>query len=268
MSSLPFVFRRASLVAVLALVGIADRSDAQQGRPLDAGRRALSSRADLEAVIAADERSAAGASGARRDSLVFDADAIRRRLAQGDFVPGDRLLLRVGTEAARTDTVTVNRNTAIGVAGIPDVSLIGVLRSELDDHLTREISHFVKGATAHGAPLLLIGVFGAVLRPGYYLHALASPMTDAMMSAGGPTADADPRGIEVHRNGVLLHSRADVVAAIQEGATFSGLDMHGGDLVTVAKMPLPFDRASAFQVGGLVLQAMTVMVTIYIASRR
>ena len=61
---------------------------------------------------------------------------IERRLSSGDFSVGDQISLQVIGETSLTSTFTVDPGPSLMLPDMPLISLAGVLRSELDDHLT------------------------------------------------------------------------------------------------------------------------------------
>src|SRR5258706_13565557 len=119
---------------------------------------ALSSRDELSAAAAHAEQS--------RNPL--QAGAIRQRLHDGDFQVGDRILLTVFSDAARTDTLVVRAGRVIDLPGKAVLPLSGVLRSELKDRVTAEVLKYGKGDHGACTPLSRIGVLGAVADPRYF----------------------------------------------------------------------------------------------------
>ena len=106
-----------------------------QGNP-DA-RRAQTTRAELEDLLA---RSGSNLEPAERLML-------QDRLANGDFQVGDRIALIVLQDPTLTDTFTVKEGRTITLPNIPDISLHGVLRSEVQDYLTAELGKYLREPT-------------------------------------------------------------------------------------------------------------------------
>src|SRR5438045_2486193 len=110
-------------------------------------------RAELDSLLARLNRAAQSSvysEGLRRGALQ-QAKVVRERLQGGDFQPGDRILLRVEGETTLTDTFLV---AAGPVVPLPppvshDISLGGVLRSELAPYLTGQIASYVRNPVVH-----------------------------------------------------------------------------------------------------------------------
>ena len=76
-------------------------------------------------------------------------------------------------------------------------------------------------------------VLGEVTRPGYYRLPVDMSVSDAIMSAGGPTQRADmPKTIVRRRSHVLLSSTA-VRDALAVGTTLDQLNLEAGDELVV-----------------------------------
>ncbi len=87
---------------------------------------------------------------------------IERRLSSGDFSIGDQISLQVIGESSLTGTFSVTPGPAISLPNIPTISLAGVLRSELEEHLTENLSLYVKDPELQVTSLMRIAMFGAV----------------------------------------------------------------------------------------------------------
>ena len=107
---------------VYAAVAVVSAAAATPFVPLAAqATREFETRAQLEAA-------AQEATAARKDA---EAYRIRLRLSEGDFYPGDRIVVRIDGPAPFTDTVTVAAGKKITLPQMGDFSLAGVLRSEV-----------------------------------------------------------------------------------------------------------------------------------------
>ena len=95
------------------------------------------------------------------------------------------------------------------------------------------MTRFYKSATVRATPLIRFGVLGEVTRPGYYRLPVDMSVSDAIMSAGGPTQRADmPKTIVRRRSHVLLSSTA-VRDALAVGTTLDQLNLEAGDELVV-----------------------------------
>lgn len=228
--------RAARLLGALAVI-LAFRPLGAQAAPSDGAARVHASRSELEALAADAERVAASidASAQIRESKRAEAQSLRARLRDGDFRPGDRIVLRVHGDSALTDTFTVRTERTLDLPGLPPIPLEGVLRSELQDHLASRISRFVKVADVEARPLLRIAVIGEVTRPGYYMLTPDRLVTDAIMLAGGPTQEADLTRTTIRRDTSVLWDQEELRTAIGGGRTLSQLDLGPGDEIIVAE---------------------------------
>ncbi len=244
---------------------------AAQGQSVyDVAIRALASRRDLRAITDSLEKEIAsrGVSDKRRRAMEMELEAHRQRLANGDMAPGDRILVRVFFDApredppgARQDTVIVSPESTIRVAGLPPISMKGILRSEVESHLLAQVSAVIRNARVSAVPLVSIGILGAVTRPGYFYVPMTSSVTDAIMVAGGPTADADPNGLVYQRGGRQHWDRGTMAAVSQRQVTLASLGADDGDVLVINKNSPPLDRGFLFGSLGLVAQLFFVLST-------
>ena len=172
---------------------------------------------------------------AERDNRSLEAAAIRQRLRDGDFQVGDRIVVTVQGETFLTDTFTVRTGRTISFPNLPDISLQGVLRRELNDHLKREIGKYVRDPSVKATSLIRIAVMGEVARPGYYSVPSDYLASDAIMAAGGPTPLAELKKSTLRRGNSILLDRAGMQQAIAAGATLDKLDVRPGDELVVGK---------------------------------
>ena len=245
-----FAVRSSCVTIVAALVFLGRAGGAQAPLPVDAGR-ANATRQELERL--ADDAERAGRA----------PTAIRARLRDGDFRPGDRIVLAIQGDSALNDTVVVRPGVTLSVLSIPEDTLRGVLRSELQPHLTQWVTRYYKNATVRATPLIRFGVLGEVGRPGYYRLPVDVSIADAIMSAGGPTSRSDmPRTI-VRRNARELLSKHAVRDAMVAGVSLDQLGLDAGDELVVSAKPQR-NWMSVVQVGSLI----TGLVLSLQASRR
>lgn len=219
-----FVSLAAVIVGAFLLL---DRSASAQ----TAGRFSAT-RAELDTLAARAEAAASGNGDARSDRL-REAAAIRARLRDGDFEVGDHVAVLVRGDTALTDTFTVEPGRTLALPNIPTISLVGVLRSELQPHLAKALADFVKDTVIRAEALVQVGVVGEVTRPGYYLLAMDVPISDAIMAAGGLTTRADVLKTHVRRGTRQVLSREDVRGAIVARRTLETVGLAPGDEIVV-----------------------------------
>lgn len=208
-------------IATLVLAPLASQApppggDGTTGVGLGATRRGLEARAEqLEQTTRADAaREAAG---------------IRQRLAEGDFKVGDRIVLVVEGEPALSDTFTVGLGSALTLPAIGEVSLTGVLRSELQSYLKRRLGESLRDPVVRARAYIRLSIEGAVTRPGFYGVPADALLSDALMAAGGPTGEADLRKVRIERDGRTVWEGKPLQQALAQGRTIDDAGLIAGD---------------------------------------
>ena len=254
--------------ALVALVLSATVANAQYaGAPASAGQRTQATRAELESLAVQTEQEAASASKSDvRSRKQAEASQLRQRLRDGDFQPGDRIALTVDTGSAATvvDSFTVQSGRTIVLPALPEISLQGVLRAELQDFLVQQYSRFLRNPNVRAVPLLHVAVLGAVKGPGFYWVPADIPMTDAIMVAGGPTQTANVNGTEVRRGRKLVMSKKEVQRALVYGNTLDQLNFHAGDAIVVEDKP----KQRWSEVVRVAAAAVSLALALYAVSRK
>lgn len=172
-------------------------------------------------------------SDAVRADAARDAELIQRRLELGDFGVGDRVRLQIEGEEPLPESLPVEPGPKITLPVVGAISLAGVLRSELQDHLTREIGRFIHDPVVHSESLVRVAVLGRVTRPGFYTVPSDVLIGDAIMLAGGPAPDADMANLRVERAGEIIWSGAELERAVAEGRTLDQLNLMAGDQLMI-----------------------------------
>lgn len=227
---LPFRTVQVAALLLLQAAGLA----AQQPVDWDYGR-VLVSRDALGQLLQRLEATAAstGYSDRLRAQARRNADAVRSRLSNGDFVPGDRILLGVEGERELSDTFTVDAGPSLNLPVIGAIPLNGVLRSELETHLRQRIGRFIVNPLVHAKPLVRLTLLGAVNRPGFYTFPSGILLTDAITAAGGPTSSARVDRMRIERGKERLWEGEDLQEALVQGRTLDELNLRAGDLIQV-----------------------------------
>jgi hypothetical protein len=159
----------------------------------------------------------------------------RRRVAEGDFRPGDRFVLRLTGSLELRDTVVVRSGGFATVGTLPPVPLAGVLRAELRDSLQARLDRLVRGVNVVATPLVRVGLVGEFQRPGFYQVPADVPLADVLMEAGGPTPRADLNKTRAMRAGLVLWPASALRAALAAGLTLDQLAVGPGDMVEVGE---------------------------------
>ena len=198
-----------------------------------------------------------------RHQLQADAAAIRERLQNGDFIPGDRIMLLVQGDSVLSDTFTVRGDRMLPLPNIPAISLQGVLDSELESHLTKELLKYIKTVNLEATPLVRISLLGFP-KSTFYTVPVDQAITDVIDAAGGwgTGSSVAPDKAVVRRNGkVFLDSKA-TAAAVREAKTVGDMSLRNGD-----ELYLP-DKASSGFNWQLVLGGVGAVTTLIWAVRR
>ena len=229
---------------MVALVFAAATVNAQAAGQANGQVTADGSRADspfaTRAGLTARANSADSAARATKDRKVWEDNmaaltGVRERLQNGDFNVGDRIALRVANVPALTDTFTVRGGRVLELPDIGPIPLTGVLWSEATPYLTKQIAKYVVNPTVTAQPLIRVAVSGAVTKPGFYSVRPDMLVSDALMSAGGPTTQANVEGTTIRRNGKEIVKANRLREEVASGATIDQLDLRAGDEIYVAE---------------------------------
>jgi protein involved in polysaccharide export with SLBB domain len=212
-------------------------------------------RAELENLltqydIAAESDAYAGSTRARARR---DAELIRDRLANGDFRLGDRIYLEVEGEEDVPDSLTIEPGPKITLPRMGAISLAGVLRSELEAHLTKELGRYINNPRVRATSLIRLSFQGAVGSVGFYTVPADMLLTEALMQAGGPGATADLENMRIERSGLVLWEGDELEEVLAEGRTLDQLNLRAGDQIVLPAMPVGGSRV--WQVARWVLPA-------------
>lgn len=223
-------------VVLVALLLAPLASGAAQSAEWDPGRVQVT-RADLQTLLQRLDQAAASTTYSQpvRDRARAEALLIRSRLTDGDFQIGDRISLQVEGEQALSDTFAVMTGRVLRLPTVGDIALTGVLRSELEPHLTQALAQFIRSPVVRARSLIRLSLLGAVGRPGFYVMPTDVVLTDALMLAGGPSAEAKLEGIRVERRGELIWTGEAMREAVAQGRTVDQLNLQAGDAVIVPR---------------------------------
>ena len=219
--------KRLQIVAAVVLaVGLATPRLDAQAPTTDNWTQKFESRATLEAR-------------ARQAEVTNQKAAsyqLHYRLDHGDFQDGDKIFITFRQGASTfADTVVVRAGKRLELPLMGDVSLEGVLRSELAAHLTTHLKGYFRDPAVTAVPLVRLGLLGSVARPGYYYTPADMPLSDVLMRAGGPTPNADLNKVSIRRLGDMLIDESNTSTALREGMSVDMLGMQAGDEVQVGE---------------------------------
>ena len=187
----------------------------------------MATRADLTAMA---DRLARGSA----DDRARAAD-LRLRLRDGDFQPGDRIRLVLDGAVTQDDTIPVSAGSKVRLKDIGEISLAGILRSELQAHMVKALGRYIKDVRVQATPLVRLSVLGPVGKPGFFYMPSDIPITEAIMRAGGPSANADFKKTVVRRGTKELYDSRNTRRALNEGLTLDQLSLRDGDSIEVGE---------------------------------
>lgn len=187
----------------------------------------MATRAELSALA---DRLARGSESDRNK-----ASALRIRLRDGDFRPGDRIRLVLEGNVTQDDTISVIAGSKVLLKDIGEIPLAGVLRSELQDHLVKQLGRYIKDVRVRATPLVRLSVLGPVSKPGFFYLPSDIPLSEAIMRAGGPTGSVDLSKSVIRRGSAELYDSRNTRTALNEGLTIDQLSLRDGDSIEVGE---------------------------------
>ena len=158
-----------------------------------------------------------------------EAWLLRSRLERGDFQEGDRIVVMLEGSTVTMDTLQVRAGKLLQFDRMGELSLVGVLRSELTDKVREHLARFLNAPVVRVNPLLPLAVVGYVVRPGYHYVPADAVLRDVLMAAGGPQSTADLNKMVIRRAGEVIWQTADTRVALTDGLSLDALHMRSGD---------------------------------------
>lgn len=197
--------------------------------------RTNATRAELEAaaVDCSTQANDPKRSTGERAQASADAQQLRARLNAGDFRVGDRIVVHLTGGAVLVDTLTVSPERVVRIADAGDVSLDGVLRSELEPRLNAELAKYIRNVEVRAQPLTRLAVLGEVRNPGFIHVPSQALLSDVISAAGGPTPNGRLDRAEIRRAGETLVSHDSFAKGLAAGATLDDLGVRPGDEIFV-----------------------------------
>ncbi|HEY7683418.1 MAG TPA: SLBB domain-containing protein [Gemmatimonadales bacterium] len=199
----------------------------------------MASREELEAALTEADRIAGseGYSGAFRESKQREAAQIRERLQEGDFQVGDQIQVSVFGEASTSGLQTVGPGRLLSLAGLPDIPLRGVLRSEIEPYLGEQVGRYIRDAQVKARPMIRLSLIGGVIKPGFYQIDADMMLSDAIMMAGGISTTAEFKRSVIHRGDERLIAGENFNKALADGRSLDQLNLRAGDVIEVGQKP-------------------------------
>jgi hypothetical protein len=168
-----------------------------------------------------------------------ELDWLRRRLIQGDFRPGDVIMLEVRGDTVLNDTFRVQPPRDLVLPGIDPIDLTGILRDEIDPYLDRELARYLRDPEVSAYALLRVGVTGEVENPGFYMFRPETPVIDVFGVAGGLRPRSKTEDIQLRRGGQTVVNPTNFQLALAGGWDLLRLDVQPADEIYVPEAPRP-----------------------------
>ena len=217
-------------------------------------------RAELTVLLETEQKRAedAAAKPADRTRAKEEVATIRRRLEAGDFRAGDRFIALVVADSVRRLEMTVREGPSVDFAPLPQLSLQGLLRSELQPAIRQLFARFYRNPEVRIDFLTRVTVTGAVAKPGVVSVPPDALVGDVLMAAGGPLASANMEKVEILRNGRTFLDRKKFQQATKDGVTLDRLGVRPGDEFKVAER----GRRNWAQIGTMSMIGVTALTAI------
>jgi hypothetical protein len=215
-----------AIVAGLSVGVIAAQTPTLQTPTVTGRRSEYETRADLEAR----------ARLAESQHRTSEAWLLRNRLEKGDFQEGDRIVVTYHSTAVQqpTDTETVRAGRVLRLSHmLEDLSLEGVLRSELRNRVVHHLAKYLQDPEAQTTPLLRVGVFGSIGHSGYFYKSADVVLNDVIMGAGGPGGDADMNKVIIRRGPEVIWNPEATRTALIDGLSLDRLNLRAGDEIFI-----------------------------------
>ena len=226
---------------------------------------ALATRQELERFAAESEARAASASGDEKARLTRAAEMARTRLRDGDFLPGERLVVKLDSlGTTTTDTAIVREDRTISLRQLPQIPMQGVLHSEAQAYLVKQYARYIRDPQLTVVPTVRLAIFGPVASPGFYNFPYDMLLSDAIMAAGGPAQGADVNKATVQRGKRKVLEERDVTLALMRGMTLDQLGLRAGDNVVIPGAT----KKSWVEVLRAVGVGLGIVITLYTIGRR
>lgn len=159
---------------------------------------------------------------------------VKNRLEKGDFKTGDLLVITVNVEEKPTvDTATVRDDGKISISRVQDMSVAGLLRSEVLDKVKAHVGTYYKLPEVRVNFSTRLLVSGAVAHAGPVSVSPDRPLSEIIVVAGGGAENAKLDQLEVKRAGRLIISTKASKRLLIEGKTVEQVGIQNGDEVVI-----------------------------------
>lgn len=236
--------RFSKFLTLATLLALAGSLGAQTTGPdslfvrLSSSQRAMVTRAELQqslqeldVILASD-----GYSPVIKEQKSREAATIRRRLAEGDIRPGDVITLAVSGFDGLSGQYTVTTDRTIVPPDAGPISLTGLLRSEVEDFLRKEMQKYVRDPLVRAEANIRIAMFGGINKQGFFIVPASALLTDVIMqAAGGPSGNQKIENSQIFRGDVVILDQEGFKLAIREAKSLDQLNLQAGDEIRIGE---------------------------------
>jgi protein involved in polysaccharide export with SLBB domain len=202
--------------------------------------RAMVSRADLQTALQELDAflASSGYSQTIRAVKQAQAEAIRERLTEGDLRVGDLIRIDVAEVSSFSNVYMVSPTRTISLPGPTEISVAGILRSELEAHLTTQLKKLVRDPTVRVVPTIRISIFGAIGKPGFITPPATMLLSDVIQQlGGGPGNNVRWEKSQILRGERIVLDGPEFRDAVNTATTIDQLNLQAGDVIQVAAKP-------------------------------
>lgn len=149
--------------------------------------------------------------------------------------PGDEIKLLLWGRMSAQYNLTVDRDGKITIPQIGPIFVSGMTFEQMSKQIVKQAEQIVGTSVdiSMGSPKMIpIFVIGDVKHPGSYTVGSFSTVTDALLTAGGPTEIGSMRNIQVKRKGRIMKT-FDLYDLLLKGDKGQDVQLLAGDVVFV-----------------------------------
>jgi protein involved in polysaccharide export with SLBB domain len=156
--------------------------------------------------------------------------------------PGDEIEILVWEQPSFNTLTIVSSNGLIAVPLVGELQVGGLTQDEFRRDLERRLSEYIRSdlnltISIRNTDSLIVSVFGMVTRPDNYPIVDQTSIFRILSSAGGPTPDANLKGVKVYKNNNPEGATTlDLTAYLESGQMNSpSIMINPGDIVYIPR---------------------------------
>jgi len=155
----------------------------------------------------------------------------------------------VDAETSLTSQFVVLSGRQVALPGVGMLSMAGVLRSELTDHIRTYLAQYLREPKVRAQALIRLVLLEGVGKQGWLTVPVDVPLDSVLALAGGLSGQAQIDKIHIERNGENLYEGRELQRMISDGATPDALSMQQGDRIIVpqSQVRTPEQRIRSIQ---------------------